>query len=140
MISSAMAPMRRFGVRRIGLNNLISNMADDLTRSSAKNQPILAQESDLIHWCGVRRQAQPEVPNPQPHTPPPKVTYSEAHDKEIKEILDLGRQGRWEEARAKTAALQQQDPKNPLVARVQSWVTQQEQQRREQALEDKIRE
>ena len=77
-------------------------------------------------------------PLPAP-PPPPKVSYNETYDKEIKEILECARQNRWEEAQAKAAALYQQDPKNPIIARVNSWVTQESQQRRAQALEDKIR-
>src|SRR5260370_20304777 len=84
----------------------------------------------LVVLLTACRHPKPQPANPPPPARPAKVTYSETHDQEIKEILDLGRQGRWEEARAKVSALQQQDPKNPLVARVQSWVTQQEQQRR----------
>jgi type IV pilus assembly protein PilQ len=74
-----------------------------------------------------------------PPSPPPKVSFNETYDKEIKEILDLARQRRWEEAEAKATALYKQDPKNPIVARVYSWVTQQGQAARSQALEDKIR-
>jgi type IV pilus assembly protein PilQ len=74
-----------------------------------------------------------------PPPPPPKVTYSEIYDGEIKEIMKLADDGRWEEAQAKANALYQQDPKNPVLARVQSWVTQQAQQRRAQAVEDEIR-
>jgi len=36
-------------------------------------------------------------------------------------------------------ALYQQDPKNPILTRIQSWVAQQSQQRRAQAVEDEIR-
>jgi type IV pilus assembly protein PilQ len=74
-----------------------------------------------------------------PPPPPPKVSYNETFDKEIKDILELARQNRWEEAQTKATALYQQDPKNPIIGRVYSWVTQQSQQRRSQALEDKIR-
>src|ERR1051326_9030292 len=74
-----------------------------------------------------------------PPPEPPKVKYSENYDKEIKEIMDLASKDRWEEAQAKAAALHQRDPKNPLVDRVQNWVIQAGQKRREQALEDKIR-
>jgi type IV pilus assembly protein PilQ len=80
-----------------------------------------------------------QQPKPQPPPPPPKVLFNETYDREIQEILDLARQNRWEDAQTKATALYQQDPKNPIVARVNSWVTQQSQQRRSQALEDKIR-
>jgi type IV pilus assembly protein PilQ len=83
--------------------------------------------------------------HPKPEQPPPPpakakhVTYSETYDPELKEILSLGRQGKWEEAQAKANLLYQHDPKNALVDRVHNWVNQQTQQRREQALEDRIR-
>lgn len=79
-------------------------------------------------------------PYPPPLKPPPKVTYSETYDREVKAIMGLASQGRWEEAQAETQALYNQDPKNPIVARIHDWVNQQAQQRRAQALEDKIRE
>jgi type IV pilus assembly protein PilQ len=71
--------------------------------------------------------------------PPPKIAYHETYDREIKEIMELARQDRWEQAQAKSAALFQKDPKNPMVERIHSWVLQAGQKRREQALEDKIR-
>jgi type IV pilus assembly protein PilQ len=81
--------------------------------------------------------SKPEAPKPPP--PPPKIVYSEAYDQQIKDILDSARQGRWEEAQTNAAALYAKDPKNPLVARVHTWVEQQAQQRRAQALENNIR-
>ena len=79
-------------------------------------------------------------PKPLPPPPaPPKIAFNETYDREIKEIFDLARENRWEEAQTKAAGLYQQDPKNPIVARVYSWIVQSAQQRRAQALEDKIR-
>jgi type IV pilus assembly protein PilQ len=77
-------------------------------------------------------------PAPAPK-PSPKVTYNDTYDREVKSIMELANEGRWEDALAKATALYQQDPKNPIVTRVYTWVNQQAQQRREQALEDKIR-
>ena len=76
---------------------------------------------------------------PPPPKEPPKVVYSENYDKEIKEIMDLASQNRWEEAQGRANALYEQDPSNQILARVHSWVDQQAQQLRAQALEDKIR-
>src|SRR5437762_5237058 len=53
--------------------------------------------------------------------------------------MDLASKDHWEEAQAKAAALHQRDPKNPLVDRINNWVVQAGQKRREQALENKIR-
>src|ERR1017187_5999882 len=78
--------------------------------------------------------------NPKPKAPsPPSVQYSRKYDAEIKEIMDLANKGRWEEAQAKAAALHEMAPKSTLVERVYTWVVQTGQQRREQALENQIR-
>jgi len=79
------------------------------------------------------------------HTSPPApavtpVKYSQSHDRELKEILTLANENHWEQAQAKADALFAQDPKSPVVARIHSWVTEQSQYRRQQALENKIRE
>src|SRR6185369_1138943 len=78
-------------------------------------------------------------PAPAPPSPPPKVIYNETYDREIKAIMDLASQNRWEEAQLKANALYEQDPKNQILARVHIWVEQQSQKLRAQALEDKIR-
>src|SRR5215471_4149904 len=78
-------------------------------------------------------------PPPPPPVEPPKISYNETYDREIKEILDLAGKDRWEEAEIKAARLQQKDPKNPMLERVHTWVMQAGQKRREQSLENKIR-
>jgi type IV pilus assembly protein PilQ len=78
--------------------------------------------------------------NPKPKAPvPPPVEYSRKYDAEIKEIMDLAKKGRWEEAQAKASALHELAPKSTVVERVYTWVVQTGQQRREQALENEIR-
>jgi type IV pilus assembly protein PilQ len=79
------------------------------------------------------------APPPPPLAPPPKIAYNETYDKEIREVMDLAAKDRWEDAEVKASALQQKDPKNPMLERVHSWVMQAGQKRREQALENKIR-
>lgn len=74
-----------------------------------------------------------------PPPPKPKVLYSKTHDREIKEILDLAAKDRWEEAQIRAAELHQNNPKNQLIERLQIWVNQSAQKRREQALENRIR-
>jgi type IV pilus assembly protein PilQ len=69
----------------------------------------------------------------------PKVRYSATYDEEIKVIFDLAESGRWEEAEAKASALSEKDPSDAAVQRIVRWVTKQRQLRREQAVEDKIR-
>src|SRR4051812_24148643 len=78
-------------------------------------------------------------PAPPPPKEPPKVVYSDTYDKEIQQIMDLAGQKRWEEAQGRARALYDQDPSNQILARVHSWVDQQAQASRAQALEDKIR-
>jgi len=70
---------------------------------------------------------------------PRRVKYSPTYDKEIQHIMDLARENQWEEAQQKAVELFNKDPKNPIISRVYSWVNQQTQERRQQALEDKIR-
>jgi type II secretory pathway component GspD/PulD (secretin) len=77
-------------------------------------------------------------PKPAPPAPPP-VKYSKKYDAEIKEIMDLANKGRWEEAQAKATALHEMAPKSTLVERVYTWVVETGRQRREQELENQIR-
>src|SRR5438105_164309 len=83
-------------------------------------------------------------PMPPPSNPPlasaPKVKYNETFDPEIKEIMELARKEHWEEAQEKADALFAKAPQNVMVQRVHGWVAEARQKRREQALEDKIRE
>ncbi|HEV2393526.1 MAG TPA: type II secretion system protein GspD [Verrucomicrobiae bacterium] len=78
----------------------------------------------------------PQAPPPAQHE---QVKYSENYDPQVKEIMALANQNQWEEAERKADALKAVAPQNPIVARVQTWIQQQAQQRRAQALEDKIR-
>lgn len=71
---------------------------------------------------------------------PPKVQYNQVHDWEINNVMYLAERGRWEEARKHADELHEKDPTNPMVQRLHTWVLQQGQKHREQALEDKIRE
>ena len=97
--------------------------------------------------CHQREETQPRFASfngapaePAPSTKAQKsVTYSADHDKEIKEIMDLAGAGRWEQAGEKAEALQKRDPLNPMVIRVSTWVKENTQRQREQALEDRIR-
>ena len=66
--------------------------------------------------------------------------YSGEFDREIREVLDLAEQGKWEEAEAKAEALREQSPEDLSVERLHSWVSKQRELQRSQALEDKIRE
>lgn len=77
---------------------------------------------------------------PASERPQPKFTYSSRYDDEIKAVFDLANKGQWESAEDQAAALYERAPKDPSVERLYSWVTKQKQLKREQALEDRIRE
>jgi type IV pilus assembly protein PilQ len=104
-------------------------------RIATPSRAVTALVLGLVALSGCR-QTPPSPPPPKP----PKVIFSESHDVEMKEIMELANQNRWEEAQTKANLLFQQDPENPIVMRVHVWVDQQAQLRRAQALEDKIRE
>jgi type IV pilus assembly protein PilQ len=72
--------------------------------------------------------------------PPPKVAYHPDYDAEIKQVMALAQQDKWEEAQAKATELRAHDPNNPMLERLHNWTMQEMQRRREKALEDKIRE
>ena len=82
------------------------------------------------------------VPPPEPTTPPmdlPKVEYDPVYDSQIKEVFRLANNNRWEEAQESSGALVNLDPSNAMLQRLNTWVVQQGQKRRAQALEDEIR-
>lgn len=98
----------------------------------------------LVSFTACRHQppsTPPATPPPEPvvSKKPPKVKYNEAHDAEIKQIMTLARDNRWEEAEVKADALFNSDPLNPVIARIKNWVHAQTQQRRQQELEEEIR-
>jgi len=108
----------------------------DSMLSRPTNMKAAAVTALLLLFSLTGCQHTPQTPQaPQPS----RVKYSPNYDTEIKEIMRLASQGHWEEAQAKANVLYDKDPKNPIIARVHSWLEQQAQQRREQELEDKIR-
>lgn len=82
----------------------------------------------------------PAVTSPPKPQTPPKIQYSATHDDEIKEIFDLAGKGRWEDAEGRANALIARDPQDASAQRLLTWVQQQRERQRAQALEDKIRE
>jgi len=75
-----------------------------------------------------------------PASPPPKVKYSESHDAEIEAVLALARDNNWSEAERQAVDLLAKEPSSAVLQRLHTWVVQQGQKHREQALENKIRE
>lgn len=80
----------------------------------------------------------PAAPRMEP-TETPKIEFDPVYDSEIKEVFRLANKNQWEDARAKSAGLLQFDPKNAMLQRLNTWVVQQGKKRRDQALEDQIR-
>jgi type IV pilus assembly protein PilQ len=112
----------------------------------------------LVVFVGCQQPQNQSKPKPQPTptkgaTPPkgakvePAATpmgastpqYDENNDAAINAVLDLARQNKWEDARTKSGALLEKDPKSTMIQRLHTWVVQQGQKAREQALEDEIR-
>lgn len=88
----------------------------------------------VLASCTTSTPSQPKPP------PPPKVKYDVNHDAQIKEIFELARKGRWEEANAKTEVLYLQAPLDPAVLRIRDWISKQQRLRRDEAVENQIRE
>ncbi len=70
---------------------------------------------------------------------PPRIRYDAEYDRQIRDVFDLANRNRWEEASAKADQLYLQAPTDPAVTRLHDWVLKQKQIRREEAIEDKIR-
>jgi len=133
-----MLPKEKRGCIRLGRLNLIwqffVNSFFMLSRPTNLKAAAVTVLLLLFSLTGCKHTPQnPEVPQPK------RVKYSPNYELEVKEIMRLAGQGNWEVAQAKANELYEKDPKNPIIARIHSWLQQQAQQRREQALEDKIR-
>ncbi len=94
----------------------------------------------LVLFVGCQQPRYKESLPGAPASPPPKVNYNEMFDDEIKQVMALADDGRWEEALTQSGAVLTRAPTNAMLVRLHSWVEQQATKRREQALEDKIRE
>lgn len=90
--------------------------------------------------CQRSEEGKPRTAAPPARSAPPKVAYSAFHDEEIKAILKLADEGRWEEAEARARALEAKDPQDSAARRLLGWVQTQREIQRNRALEDRIRE
>lgn len=90
--------------------------------------------------CQRYEEGKPRTAAPPARSAPPKVAYSAFHDEEIKAILKLADEGRWEEAEARARALEAKDPQDSAARRLLGWVQNQREIQRNRALEDRIRE
>lgn len=90
--------------------------------------------------CQRYEEGKPRTTAPPARSAPPKVAYSAFHDEEIKAILKLADDGRWEEAEARARALEAKDPQDSAARRLLGWVQKQREIQRNRALEDRIRE
>jgi type IV pilus assembly protein PilQ len=103
-----------------------------------KIQPHLPAALGLLLLALLAACRSVETP-PRPE-PPPRVRFDRNFDPQIKEIFDLARRNRWEEADKKAAALVLLAPMDASVIRLQDWVTKQQRLRRDEAMENQIRE
>ncbi len=93
----------------------------------------------LIGCQSTQDSGTPKKKSAPPQEKPPAPKYSQTYDKEISEVFELAKEGRWEEATEEIEALRQTAPKDPAVIRVHEWTQQQNEILRNQALEDTIR-
>ena len=101
---------------------------------------LLISLTGLVLFAGCQQPRYKESLPGAPASPPPKVKYSESFDAEIEAVVALARDNNWSAAEKESAVLLQKDPASAVLQRLHTWVTQQGQKQREQALENKIRE
>lgn len=94
----------------------------------------------LLGLTACQRYEEGKPPRAAEPAKTPKVTYSAFHDEEIKAILKLADEGRWEEAEARARALEAKDPQDSAARRLLGWVQKQREIQRNRTLEDRIRE
>jgi type IV pilus assembly protein PilQ len=94
----------------------------------------------LLGLTACQRYEEGKPPRAAEPAKTPKVTYSAFHDEEIKAILKLADEGRWEEAEARARALEAKDPQDSAARRLLGWVQKQRELQRNRTLEDRIRE
>lgn len=70
----------------------------------------------------------------------PKIRYDSVHDVEIKDIFTKAEANDWEGAERTASELAEANPGDLTVERIYKWVLQQRRLRRDQEVEDKIRE
>lgn len=73
-------------------------------------------------------------------TEPPPVRFDAEHDAAIREIFDLAKAGRWEDAEFRSKRMLDRFPDDAALIRLHGWVTDSRRAIRERAVEDKIRE
>lgn len=94
----------------------------------------------LLGLTACQRYEEGKPPRAAEPAKTPKVAYSAFHDEEIRAILKLADEGRWEEAEARARALEAKDPQDSAARRLLGWVQKQRELQRNRALEDRIRE
>ena len=113
-------------------------------KAAATKRPKSAPKPEPAKPEPAKPAAKPEAAKPAAKPAPPetqpRVSYSPTHDAAIKEIFDFAGRNRWEEAEDRANALIALDSQDPAAQRVLSWVRKQRELKREQALEDRIRE
>lgn len=70
----------------------------------------------------------------------PRIRYDSVHDQEIKEVFKKAEGNDWEGAERMASELAEANPGDQTLERIYKWVLQQRRVRRDQEVEDKIRE
>jgi len=133
------AQKQEYGCNLLSLLNLIGQLFVNFVPMFVRSWPTTPIKAATTAALLLFSMTACQHSQPSPPKPPPPPVYSPLYDTQIKAILELANQNRWEEAKTQAQALLAQDPKNPILLRVNSWLQEQTDQRRAQALEDKIR-
>jgi len=120
--------------------------AGEGAKKSAKTERALVEtgaEGDAAVETPDKAGTTGEGGSPAPNEKPikkPKVRFDSVHDQEIKEIFKKAEQSNWEDAEGMASELAEGNPGDLTVERIYKWVLQQRRLRRDQDVEDKIRE
>jgi len=94
-------------------------------------EPAASPTPTNLHLPAIAPAATPPTSAVVAPADAPKIEFDPTYDAKIKEVFQLANKNQWEEARAKSSGLLQSDPKNPMLQRLNTWVVQQGQKRRE---------
>lgn len=109
--------------------------------SSSASKPAAVSESKKKEDARDRKKSKEEASSAKAASAEDsKILYSSRYDEEIKVVFEKAKENQWEEAERLAAGLYERAPRDPSVERLYGWVGKQRQLRRQQALEDKIRE
>lgn len=96
---------------------------------------VLGVGCQSTQTTGVGRED--EVVEATPPAPPPSL--SARYDRELRDVLGLVREGKWDEAELMIRELKQLDAEDSSVERIFAWVTTESQRMRDRSLEAELR-